>query len=120
MRPEVIESLFYLFRATGDPMYREWGWSIFRAIEMHSKLPEGYVAVNSALHIPPLLGRKMESFFIAETLKYLFLLFEDDPKLLPLDKWVFNTEAHPLPVWGSEMDVRLVKGLLKRSNKTTI
>ena len=38
-----------------------------------------------------------QSFFIAETLKYLYLLFSDD-SVLPLDQWVFNTEAHPLPV----------------------
>ncbi len=38
-----------------------------------------------------------QSFFIAETLKYLYLLFSED-SILPLDKWVFNTEAHPLPV----------------------
>ncbi len=41
----------------------------------------------------------MESFFITETLKYLFLLFSDDPDILRLDEWVFNTEAHPLPIW---------------------
>ena len=40
-----------------------------------------------------------QSFFLAETLKYLYLLFSDD-SLIPLDKWVFNTEAHPLPVIG--------------------
>jgi hypothetical protein len=39
----------------------------------------------------------MESFFIAETLKYLFLLFSDDD-ILPLDEVVLNTEAHPFPV----------------------
>jgi mannosyl-oligosaccharide alpha-1,2-mannosidase len=40
----------------------------------------------------------MESFFLGETLKYLYLLFEDDNKI-PLDKYVMNTEAHPLPKW---------------------
>lgn len=43
---------------------------------------------------------KMESFFLGETLKYLYLLFSDDPALLSLDAYVFNTEAHPLPIWG--------------------
>ena len=38
-----------------------------------------------------------QSFFLAETLKYLYLLFSDD-SVIPLDQWVFNTEAHPLPV----------------------
>ena len=43
----------------------------------------------------------MESFWLAETLKYFYLLFEDDPEVLPLDKWVFNTEAHPRErLWG--------------------
>lgn len=42
---------------------------------------------------------KMESFFLGETLKYLYLLFSDQPDLLSLDAFVFNTEAHPLPVW---------------------
>lgn len=53
--------------------------------------------------IPRLTGLMrvlQESFWLAETLKYLWLLFSDDPSLLPLDKWVFNTEAHPLPVAG--------------------
>jgi mannosyl-oligosaccharide alpha-1,2-mannosidase len=46
----------------------------------------------------------MESFFLAETLKYFYLLFEDDPNVLPLDQWVFNTEAHPFPIWGTPAD----------------
>lgn len=43
----------------------------------------------------------MESFFLGETLKYLFLLFSEDTELVSLDKYVFNTEAHPLPIWPS-------------------
>ncbi len=42
---------------------------------------------------------KMESFFLGETLKYLFLLFSDDSSVLSLDSWIINTEAHPLPIW---------------------
>lgn len=37
-----------------------------------------------------------QSFMLAETLKYLYLVFSDDQ--ISLDKWVFNTEAHPLPI----------------------
>lgn len=44
---------------------------------------------------------KMESFFLGETLKYFFLLFSDDVNLINLDQYVFNTEAHPLPIWPS-------------------
>jgi mannosyl-oligosaccharide alpha-1,2-mannosidase len=49
----------------------------------------------------------MESFFLAETLKYFLLLFEDDPSVVPLDQWVFNTEAHPIPIWGTEADKKV-------------
>ena len=49
----------------------------------------------------------MESFWLAETLKYLYLLFEDDPSVLSFDEWVFNTEAHPLPIWGTGSDVKV-------------
>ena len=48
---------------------------------------------------------KMESFWPAETLKYLYLLLDDSsPEVLPLDQFVFNTEAHPLPIAGSAAD----------------
>lgn len=41
----------------------------------------------------------MESFFLAETLKYFYLLFSDNSDLINLDTYIFNTEAHPLPIW---------------------
>ena len=44
--------------------------------------------------LPAVPGNGMESFWIAETLKYLWLLF-GEPSTLPLDKWVLSTEAHP-------------------------
>ena len=40
----------------------------------------------------------MESFFLAETLKYLYLILEADEGVLDLDRFVLNTEAHPLPI----------------------
>jgi hypothetical protein len=102
LRPETVESLFLLFRVTGDVRYRIWGWDIFKAIEKYARLePLGYSGledVNSRL--PPLRilrKDKMESFFLSETLKYLFLLFSDE-LLLDLDQYVLNTEAHLLPI----------------------
>jgi mannosyl-oligosaccharide alpha-1,2-mannosidase len=59
------------------------------------------------LQVPPGIADKMESFFVAETLKYFYMLFEEDPSVLPLDQWVFNTEAHPLPIWGSPADKKV-------------
>jgi hypothetical protein len=53
---------------------------------------------------------KMESFWPAETLKYLYLLLDDSsPEMLPLDQFVFNTEAHPLPIAGSAADAAAAK-----------
>jgi len=60
--------------------------------------------------VPPPQRDKMESFWPAETLKYLYLLLDDSsPELLPLDQFVFNTEAHPLPVAGSAADAAAAK-----------
>jgi len=98
LRPETVESLFYMWRHTGDPMYRDWGWNIFQAIETHCKTPSGYSGIRDVGVIPPINDDKMESFFLAETLKYLFLLFSSND-VLPLDTYVFNTEAHPLKVF---------------------
>lgn len=95
LRPETIESLFYLWRKTGDAKYREWGWDIFQAFEGHSRIATGYVGLRDVNS-----GEKddmMQSFFLAETLKYLYLLFSPS-SVIPLDEWVFNTEAHPVKI----------------------
>lgn len=61
----------------------------------------GYSSINNVQSTQkPEPRDKMESFFLGETLKYLYLLFSDDPDLLSLDHYVFNTEAHPLPIWS--------------------
>ena len=97
-RPETVESLFYLFRQTGDPKYREWGWEIFEAIESHCRTPAGYGDLADVYDPNSKILDKQESFLLSETFKYLYLLFSP-PDFLPLDDWVFNTEAHPLMVF---------------------
>ncbi|KAG0173894.1 mannosyl-oligosaccharide alpha-1,2-mannosidase [Apophysomyces sp. BC1034] len=99
LRPETLESIFLLWRITGDQVYREWGWQIFEAFEKYTKLSGGgYAALKDVTQIPPIQDDRMDTFFLAETLKYLYLLFSPDD-LVPLDKYVFNTEAHPLPMF---------------------
>ncbi|KAG2179971.1 hypothetical protein INT43_003758 [Umbelopsis isabellina] len=99
LRPETVESLFLLWRITGDDKYRDWGWKIFEAFEEHTKLPNGgYAALRDVTVVPPPQDNRMDTFFLAETLKYLYLLFGPED-ILPLDKYIFNTEAHPLPVF---------------------
>jgi endoplasmic reticulum Man9GlcNAc2 1,2-alpha-mannosidase len=86
LRPETAESLFVLYRITGNPIYQEWAWQIFRAFEMHARHTSGYTDLESVLEVPPLRRDKMESFFIAETLKYLLLIFEDSSVRLALHR----------------------------------
>jgi len=68
----------------------------------YTKLPVGYSSVgNVQSATSPQYRNKMESFWLGETLKYFYLLFSDNPTpLIPLDRYVFNTEAHPLPIYS--------------------
>jgi hypothetical protein len=78
--------------------YRDWGWKIFEAFEAHTKVSSGgYSSLNDVTSVPAPKKDKMETFFLGETLKYLYLLF-GDTNVLPLTQFVFNTEAHPLPI----------------------
>ena len=100
LRPETAESLFILHELTHEPIYREWGWQIFQAIEQRCKTAAGYGSypdVRDARTRTP--DDRMESFFLAETLKYLYLLQAPDHGI-DLSKVVFNTEAHPLTILG--------------------
>uniref|UniRef100_A0A7N8XHY1 alpha-1,2-Mannosidase n=2 Tax=Mastacembelus armatus TaxID=205130 RepID=A0A7N8XHY1_9TELE len=97
LRPEVIETYMYMWRFTHDPKYREWGWEAVQALEQHCKVEGGYSGVRDVYAATPNHDDVQQSFYLAETLKYLYLLFSDDDHL-PFDHWVFNTEAHPLPL----------------------
>lgn len=76
---------------------------IFQAFEKYTKLPNaGYSSISNVKSTTNQGFRdKMESFFLAETLKYFYLLFADGNPIIPLDKYVFNSEAHPLPIYDS-------------------
>lgn len=100
-RPETVESIYYLYKLTGDEKYRRWGYEIFQNFVKHTKVVSKngkttYSTLKDVTNLTPNFGDNMESFWLAETLKYLYLLFDDDNKI-PLDKYVFNTEAHPFP-----------------------
>eukprot|EP01062_Namystynia_karyoxenos_P061528 TRINITY_DN5387_c0_g2_i2.p2 TRINITY_DN5387_c0_g2~~TRINITY_DN5387_c0_g2_i2.p2 ORF type:complete len:734 (+),score=214.77 TRINITY_DN5387_c0_g2_i2:3309-5510(+) len=98
LRPEYVESLFIMWRITKDQRYRDWGWEAFSAMSHHCRAPSGgFSGVKDVRRLPCVPDDVQQSFFLAETLKYLFLLFADD-SIVPLDRWVFNTEAHPLRI----------------------
>ncbi|KAI4707806.1 hypothetical protein J4E89_007435 [Alternaria sp. Ai002NY15] len=94
LRPEAIESVFILWRITGDPIWRETAWQMFEAV---SSATDTELA-NAAILDVTVIGSKkedyMESFWMAETLKYFYLCFADTD-LISLDDFVLNTEAHP-------------------------
>jgi mannosyl-oligosaccharide alpha-1,2-mannosidase len=98
LRPETVESLYYMYKITGETTYQDKAWEIFEAFEKHTKVPDGgYATLRDVTVAKPEQTDKMESFFMSETLKYLYLIFLNaDP--LPLTKYIFNTEAHPLPI----------------------
>uniref|UniRef100_A0A4W4GT87 alpha-1,2-Mannosidase n=1 Tax=Electrophorus electricus TaxID=8005 RepID=A0A4W4GT87_ELEEL len=101
LRPETVESLFYLYRFTKDRKYQTWGWEILQSFNKYTRVDTGgYTSINNVRDpTSPSPRDKMESFFLGETLKYFYLLFSDDSNIINLDKYVFNTEAHPLPIW---------------------
>lgn len=82
--------------------YWDWGWNVFQAFERHTKVNSGgYTSLDDVTVIPAPKRDKMETFFLGETLKYLYLLF-GDTTVLSLTQFVFNTEALPLPVVGGQ------------------
>jgi mannosidase alpha-like ER degradation enhancer 2 len=93
LRPEIIESAYYLFYFTKDPRYQEMGKTFLESLQSYCKTDSGYAALKSVKTKEK--KDDMESFFLAETLKYLYLLFAPR-NTIDLSKVTFNTEAHPI------------------------
>ncbi len=93
LRPENIESAFYLYHFTRDPVYLEMGKVYLNSLIKYCKTEKGYAMLKSV--ITKEKGDEMESFFLAETLKYLYLLFAPF-ETIDMETMVFNTEAHPI------------------------
>jgi len=93
LRPEIIESTYYLYHYTGDPEYRKLGEKMFNDFVKYCRADAGYAALADV--ITKQKRDEMESFVLAETFKYFYLLFAP-PETLQFDKVIFNTQAHPL------------------------
>ncbi|KAL9106707.1 MAG: hypothetical protein Q9227_008276 [Pyrenula ochraceoflavens] len=152
-RPETVESLFYMYRITRDPIYREWGWEMFRSFIRHTavrdKVTEKVYAFTSLGNVLPRKIRSlgdddeddgddddddddddekekkiderdlqkrdnMESFWLAETLKYFYLLFAEED-FVNLEDVVINTEAHVFPRF--EMGSKFATGWSREGKK---
>ena len=93
LRPEIIESTYYLYHYTGVPEYRRMGERMFDDFVKYCRTEAGYAALADVIGKQQL--DEMQSFVLAETFKYFYLLFAS-PETLQFDKVIFNTEAHPL------------------------
>ena len=93
LRPEIVESAYYLYQLTRNPKYQEMGRQMFSDFVKHCKTDEGYAALKSV--VTKEKSDSMQSFLFAETFKYFYLLFSPERKV-NLRRSVFNTEAHPL------------------------
>ncbi|XP_012251429.2 ER degradation-enhancing alpha-mannosidase-like protein 2 [Athalia rosae] len=126
LRPELIESVMYLYRATGDPYLIEVGVDILRSLQHSAKTSCGYATINDVRDHRK--ADRMESFFLAETTKYLYLLFDPDNFIhnngqqgtviktqwgqcvIDAGGYIFNTEAHPIDA-GSLHCCRKIDGI---------
>lgn len=94
LRPEFIESNYYLYQATKDPMFLHIGKTAMQDLQENNKVPCGYAGTQDVR--TGALSNRMESFFLSETAKYFYLLFKrDHPLNNDSSNWVFSTEAHP-------------------------
>jgi mannosidase alpha-like ER degradation enhancer 2 len=93
LRPEIVESAYYLHHYTRDPEYLRMGASMFEDFVRHCKTDEAYASLKSV--VTKEKADTMESFLFAETFKYFYLLFAP-PRTLPFGQVIFNTEAHPV------------------------
>lgn len=93
LRPEIVESTYYLHHYTRDRQYRDMGEKMFNDFVKYCRTEAGYAALSDIVNKTQ--RDEMESFALAETFKYFYLLFAP-PGTLDFDKVVFNTEAHPL------------------------
>jgi mannosyl-oligosaccharide alpha-1,2-mannosidase len=94
LRPEAIESVFILYRVTGEHELQEKAWNMWQSIKKHTETEFANAAISDMSNPTAPKSDSMESFWTAETLKYFYLVFSE-PSLISLDEFVFNTEAHP-------------------------
>src|SRR5918996_202119 len=93
LRPEIVESTYYLYRYTKDRKYLLMGEQLWRDFVKHCRTEDAYAALKSV--VTKEKTDSMQSFLFAETFKYFYLLFSP-PSTLDFDKVIFNTEAHPI------------------------
>ena len=93
LRPEIVESTYYLYHYTKDPKYLRMGKTMFDDLVKYCRTDDAYAGLKSV--VTKEKTDYMHSFLFAETFKYFYLLFAPEGTL-DFSKVVFNTEAHPI------------------------
>ncbi|VDN22843.1 unnamed protein product [Gongylonema pulchrum] len=97
LRPELAESTYLLYRATQNPFYLRVGFDIVRSLNAFARVKCGYATVHNV--VDKSLEDRMESFFLSETAKYLYLLFDVNNAVnLNEERILFTTEGHIIPI----------------------
>lgn len=95
LRPEFVESTYHLYKATGNSTYLEMGKDVYNSLQTYSKVKHGYACVRNVETKE--LEDYMSSYFLAETTKYLYLLFDED-NFAHRSDMLFTTEGHLFPL----------------------
>ncbi len=96
LRPEAIESWFYMYRYTKDEKYRDWAWQAFLSLKKNCRVEGGYAGLRN-INDGSSHEDTMETFLLAETFKYLYCIFSSETSC-DLTKYMLNTEAHFVPI----------------------
>ncbi|XP_076330874.1 ER degradation-enhancing alpha-mannosidase-like protein 1 [Tachypleus tridentatus] len=97
LRPELIESTYLLYQATKNPFYLHVGKEILIALNSYTKAQCGYATIHNVQDKS--LEDRMESFFLSETCKYLYLLFDVNNSMnRHFTDYLFTTEGHIFPI----------------------
>ncbi|XP_076125465.1 ER degradation-enhancing alpha-mannosidase-like protein 1 [Alosa pseudoharengus] len=97
LRPELVESTYLLYQATKNPFYLHVGMDILQSLEKNTKVKCGYATLHHV--VDKSKEDRMESFFLSETCKYLYLLFDEDNPLHDSEsRYIFTTEGHVVPI----------------------
>jgi mannosidase alpha-like ER degradation enhancer 2 len=93
LNPEIMESAYYLWKKTNDPLYQNLGKVFLDSLDVYCRTDEGYAELDDV--VTKTKRDRMEPYFMAETMKYLYLLFAP-AETLQFERVIFNTEGHPI------------------------
>ncbi|OAV93522.1 hypothetical protein, variant [Puccinia triticina 1-1 BBBD Race 1] len=103
-RPNTIESIFYMWRLTGNREWQERGWKLFTRWAEASITEVGFAEIEDVTDDINDDSNKFDGYtgtLSTESMKYFYLLFSD-PETISLDEYVFNVASHPFKIPGSK------------------